>query len=386
MMLAASHAVWPVTGVPCAGFGARVHITRDTFGALRDGRKVNAVRLQSPCGVCVRVIALGAAIQSVIVPDRNGQSADVALGYRCAADYLCNPHYMGVTIGRFAGRIAGGRLQLLHRRYRLPLNERGNTLHGGPGGFSTRLWDVESIHRTARHASVTFRYVSVDGEMGFPGTLVVSATYTLGLSGCLSVDYRATTDAPTLVNITNHAYWNLAGEGSGSVLGQVLRIRGSTYVPVDAVGIPTGARSSVRGGTFDFQTPKCIGRDLDDDAEPQLLQRGGYDHKWVVGNAPSARARVLARAMDPASGRALTLSSNQPAVQFYSGNAFDGAIPAKGAGRYTRYAGFALEPQLIAGSRDCTSSAEARLDPGNAYHNRIVYRFSSNGRSRMAQR
>jgi len=355
--------------------------TRSVFGTMPDGRKVTAVTLSNAQGVRVRVIALGARVQSVRLPDRDGHVADVALGYPTLEGYLKKPQYFGATVGRFANRLAKGRFSLDGKTYQVPTNDGPNSLHGGPKGFSTRLWKVSRVESGPHRASAAFRYVSADGDMGFPGTLTVTATYTLDAQNRLTIDYKATTDKPTIVNITNHTYWNLAGEGSGSVLDQLLTIHADAYTPVDATQIPTGAMASVAGTPFDFRHAKPIGRDIRDGDSKQLLIGHGYDMNWVTSHKPVDHLRVVARVVDPQSGRVLTLSSNQSGLQFYSGNFLDGTTVGKSGHIYRQGDAFVLEPQLFPDAPNHPNFDSARLNPGQTYHNVMVYRFSTDSAS-----
>ena len=299
-------AVCALPGAALAGSAARAE-----FGRLPDGRTVEAVTLRNDHGVTARIMTLGASLQSLTLPDRHGTMADVVLGYPDAATYVTKPQYFGATVGRFANRIAKGRFTLDGKPYQLPINDGPNSLHGGTKGFDKVLWTITQVTQGPT-PSVTLRYVSPDGDQGYPGTLTVDATYTLDDSNALTIDYRATTDAPTLVNISNHTYWNLGGEGSGSVLDDVLTIPAEEFTPVDATLIPTGQFRAVAGTDYDFRQGKPIGRDIRDGKEPQLLQGRGYDMNWVVSRHKADKARLVARVADPHSGRVLSLYSAQP--------------------------------------------------------------------------
>lgn len=349
---------------------------RETFGAMPDGKRVDAVVLSNSHGMKARVIALGASLQSLDVPDRDGKSADIVLGYASLEGYLAKPQYFGATVGRYANRIAKGRFVLDGHAYSVPLNDGANSLHGGTRGFDKVLWSVGAVTHDAGKASVTLRYVSPDGDMGYPGTLMVSATYTLDEDNRLSIDYRATTDKPTIVNLSNHAYWNLSGEGSGSVMEQRLTIPGDAYLPVDAGSIPTGEIRKVDGTPFDFRQGKPIGRDIRS-GDPQLLDGHGYDHNWVIGREEAAAPRLVAKVEDPVSGRVLALKSSKPGLQFYSGNFLDGTTVGTGGHVYRQGDAFVLEPQLYPDTPNQASFGSARLEPGHEYRNLIVYEFTT---------
>lgn len=349
---------------------------REAFGAMPDGTPVQAVVLTNAHGLSARVIAYGASLQSLSVPDRDGHFANIALGYASLEDYLDKPQYFGATVGRYANRIAKGRFVLDGRPYQVPVNNGSNSLHGGTRGFDKVLWTIGQISHDAGSASVTLSYVSPDGDMGYPGKLSVTAVYTLDDNDQLSIAYRATTDKPTIVNLSNHAYWNLSGEGSGSVMEQRLTIAGDAYLPVDAGSIPTGEIRQVAGTPFDFRAPKTIGRDIRL-ADPQLLNGHGYDHNWVISRKAAASPRMVARVEDPRSGRVLTLSSAQPGLQFYSGNFLDGTTVGTGGHVYRQGDAFVLEPQLYPDTPNQPAFGSARLAPGQVYRNLIVYRFTT---------
>lgn len=349
---------------------------RETFGSLPDGAKVDAVVLSNAHGMQTRIIALGASIQSLATPDRNGKSANIALGYASLADYVGNPQYFGATVGRYANRIAKGKFTLDGHAYSVPVNNGVNSLHGGSKGFDKVLWTVADVKHDAAKASVTLSYVSPDGDMGYPGKLTVTATYTLDEENRLSIDYRATTDKTTIVNLSNHAYWNLSGEGAGSVMEQRLTIAGDAYLPVDAGSIPTGDIRKVAGTPFDFRQAKPIGRDIRTN-DAQLLNGRGYDHNWVISKDEAPALRMVARVEDPVSGRVLTLKSSKPGLQFYSGNFLDGTTVGTGGHVYRQGDAFVLEPQLYPDTPNQASFGSARLEPGHEYRNLIVYEFTT---------
>ena len=346
---------------------------RTVVGKLPDGTQVETILLRDGSGMQARVLTLGAALHSLEVPDRDGAFADVLLGDKDLQATLDKPQYFGTIVGRFANRIAKGRFTLDGKTYQVPVNNGPNSLHGGTRGFDKVVWQVVDV--TPDHA--TLRHVSPDGDMGFPGTLTVTATYALKGNGRLEIDYSATTDAPTIVNLSNHSYWNLSGEGSGSAMGHELTIPASAYTPVDATLIPTGVLQPVAGTAFDFRTPKAIGRDLRRGDEPQLLHGQGYDHNWVISKAPVRELREVARVHDPRSGRVMTLLSTQPGLQFYSGNFLDGSTVGKSGRVYRQGDAIALEPQLFPDTPNQPAFGSAGLAPGETYLNRIVYDFTT---------
>lgn len=347
--------------------------TRTIFGTLPDGQAVHAVTLMNTSGMQVTLIGYGAAIQSVMVPDRSGVFHDVTIGHDSLDDYLRWPQYAGATVGRFANRIAGGRFTLDGREYSLPLNNGPNSLHGGVKGFDAVNWAIEAVSDT----SATFKLTSPDGDQGYPGTLIVTACYMLDDDNRLSVEYSATTDAPTIVGLSNHAYWNLGGEGSGTAMDHRLQILAGGYLPVDESLIPTGERRAVAGTPFDFREPKAIDADVRDAGDEQIRIGQGFDHNWIVSDGVSADLRPVARLEHTGSGRVMSVYSDQPGLQFYSGNFFDGTTSGKSGRLYRMGDAIALEPQLFPDTPNQSSFGSARLDPGETYRNRIAWQFST---------
>jgi aldose 1-epimerase len=349
---------------------------RSAFGALDDGRKIEAVDLTNANGVAARIITLGAAIQSLSAPDKQGKAADIVLGYRTAAEYLAKPQYFGVTVGRYANRIAKGKFRLDGKQYTLATNDGPNHLHGGTKGFDKVVWQIDSV-KNGSPASVVMSYTSPDGEEGYPGTLKVTATYSLNDKNELQIDYRATTDKPTIVNITNHAYFNLAGEaGSADILGHRLTLAADAFTPVDATLIPTGEKKSVAGTPFDFRQPTLIGARVRDGRDEQMRFGRGYDHNFVV-NGAAGTMRLAARVEDPVSGRAMELLTSAPGVQFYSGNFLDGTSVGKSGRIYRQGDALCLEPQVFPDAPNQSGFPSARLDPGKTYSNSMILRFST---------
>jgi aldose 1-epimerase len=323
----------------------------------------------------VKLISLGAGVQAIQAPDRHGRSADVVLGYDTLEGYLTKPNFFGSTVGRVANRIAKGRFTLDGKTYQTPVNDGPNSLHGGTKGFDKVVWSVLDT-KSGPSASVTFQYVSPDGDQGYPGKLTTTATYALNERNELTVDYRATTDRPTVVNLSNHTYFNLAGEGAPQgALEEQLTIPAQAFTPVDATLIPTGEFKPVAGTPFDFRTPKTILRQVRDGRDPQLVYGRGYDHNWVIAKTVATEPRLLVRVEDPASGRKLEILSNQPGLQFYSGNFLDGTIVGKSGHIYREGDAIVLEPQLFPDTPNQPAFGSARLDPGQTYRNLIIYRF-----------
>ncbi len=348
---------------------------RSTFGRMPDGRAVPAVTLTNGRGVSATVIALGASLQALMMPDKAGKREDVQIGYDTLDGYLTKPEFFGATVGRVANRIAKGRFTFDGRAYSTPVNNGPNSLHGGTKGFDKVLWEVTEV-KSGPQASVTMRYVSPDGDMGYPGTLTTFATYSLDEQNQLTIDYRATTDRATVVNISNHAYWNLAGVGSPrGAMGHVVTIPAARYTPTDATSIPTGRHASVAGTVFDFRKPTPIADRVRDARDPQIAYGRGYDHNWVIGDAVTRDQHMMARVVEPVSGRGYELWSNQPGLQFYSGNFFDGTIVGKNGHIYRMGDAIVMEPQLFPDAPNQPNFPSVRLDPGQTYRNTMVYKL-----------
>ncbi|MES2444128.1 MAG: aldose epimerase family protein [Pseudomonadota bacterium] len=345
------------------------------FGRMPDGRAVPAVTLTNSRGVSATVIALGASLQALWMPDKAGKREDVQIGYETIDGYLAKPEFFGATVGRVANRIAKGRYELDGRTYTAPVNNGPNSLHGGTMGFDKVLWEVTDI-RSGPVASVTLRYVSPDGDMGYPGTLTAYATYSLDEHNQLTIEYTATTDKATIVNITNHAYWNLAGVGSPrGAMGHVVTIPADRYTPTDATAIPVGQHVPVAGTVFDFRKPRAIGDRVRDARDPQIAYGRGYDHNWVIGDAVTPDQHLMARVVEPVSGRGFELWSNQPGLQFYSGNFLDATITGKKGRIYRMGDAIVMEPQIFPDAPNQPGFPSVRLDPSQTYRNTMTYRL-----------
>jgi len=354
--------------------------TTSDFGRLQNGETVQAITLANSHGVKAKILAFGATLQSLIVPDRNGHPADVVLGFDDLDGYVHQTAHFGASVGRYANRIANGQFTLDGKTYQLAKNDGPNALHGGVMGFEKHLWKINSV-KSGPTASVSMTYVSPDGDEGYPGTLTTTATYSLNEKNELILEYRATTDKPTIVNLTNHSYFNLAGEGSNHpITEEWLTIPANSITPVNATLIPTGAFRPVAGTPFDFRTPHIIGERIRDGRDEQLAKGHGYDHNFVVTKAPTADLHLMARVEDPFSGRVMEMLSNQPGVQFYSGNFLNAAIAGKNGHLYRQGDALALEPQVFPDTPNQPKLGSARLDPGQVYVDRIVYRFSTTAR------
>lgn len=350
---------------------------RGTFGKLPDGRAVASVTLSNAHGVSANIIAYGATIQSVIMPDRNGKKADVALGYDNIDQYLNKPQYFGPIVGRFGNRLAAGRFTLDGQTYQTPVNNGKNSLHGGTTGFDKVLWEVVSV-KNGPTASVTLRYVSPDGDQGYPGTMTVDATYSLDEQNNLTIEYSATTDKLTIANLTNHAYWNLSGEGSANgAMSHVVTIPAQTYLPTDDGAIPTGEFKPVVGTVFDFRKPMAVGLRVREAKDQQIVWGRGYDHNWVIGREVTKTQHLMAKVYDPASGRGFELWSNQPGLQFYSGNFLDGTSYGKSKKIYREGDAIVMEPQIFPDAPNQKGFPDAKLAPGQTYRNVMTYRLTT---------
>lgn len=349
---------------------------RSGFGRLSDGTVVEAVTLTGANGVSARIITLGATLQAFNAPDRAGRTADITLGYDEPASYVSHPTYWGQTIGRYANRIAAGRFALDGKVYQLPLNDKANSLHGGPEGFDKRNWRILAVESGAV-AKVVMALTSPAGDQGYPAKLDVTVTYSLDDKGALSIDFDAESDAPTVVNLTNHALFNLAGEGSpNGIYEQRLTIPARRYTPVDATLIPTGELRPVSGTVFDFTRGRSLGDGIRDGRDAQIAIGRGWDHNFVLDKGATTEPGLAARVEDPRSGRVLEVLTTQPGIQFYSGNFLDGTLVGKGGHVYRMGDGFALEPQKFPDTPNQPSFGSARVEPGKPYHHRMVYRVS----------
>lgn len=343
------------------------------FGTMPDGTPVESITL-SGGGTAVTIITLGATVQAVTVPDRQGRVADVVLGYDDLAGYLAGSHYFGATIGRYANRIGGAAFTLDGKTYRTSANSGLHTLHGGADGFDSKVWRITAVTQ-GPVASVTLRLVSPNGDQGFPGALTVDTTFAVDGGGTLTQVIRATTDAPTVINLTNHSYWNLAG--GGSAMDHLLTVPAADYAPVDATLIPTGEFRPVAATPFDFRRATAIGKRVRDGRDAQLRYSRGYDHAWAVSRTRSAEPRLVARLSDPGSGRTLEVLSTEPGVQVYSANFLDGATVGKLGRIYRMGDAVSLEPQCFPDTPNKPGFGSARLAPGELYDHHIAFRFTA---------
>ncbi|SDK30279.1 aldose epimerase family protein [Pseudomonas indica] len=350
---------------------------RGSFGTLPDGRAVEKFTLRNSQGMEAVVIAYGGILQALRVPDKQGKVDDIVLGFDDVDGYLKNGNvYFGATIGRFGNRIAEGRFALDGKTYQIPQNNGSNALHGGPEGFDRKLWQA-TPHDEDGWVGVQLSYVSPDGEMGFPGTLTTRVTYSLNDANELRIQYHATTDKPTVLNLTNHSYFNLAGAGNPSILEQVATLHASRYTPVNDKLIPTGELPEVAGTPMDFLTPTAFGKHIKDD-HPQLKfaepKQGGFDFNWVLDTGGDL-SKLAAEVTDPASGRILQMYTTEPGVQLYTSNFLDGSIHGKGGKAYPHWSAFTLETQHYPDSPNQPDFPSTRLDPGQVYTQTTIYKF-----------
>ena len=352
------------------GQGARHSVRRQPFGKMPDGRAVERFTLTNAGGIEVDAISYGGIITSLRVPDRDGRTGDIVLGFDSLDGYLKDDPFFGAIIGRYGNRIAKAAFTLDGKTYKLAANNGPNHLHGGVKGFDKVLWAAQPV--PGRNA-VTFSRTSPDGEEGYPGTLRVQVTYTLTDANELIVDYRATTDKATPVNLTQHSYFNLAGHASGDILGHQLMLNADRYTPVDATLIPTGELAPVAGTPFDFRRLTAIGARIGND-DPQLKHGGGYDHNWVLNRAGTGR-QLAARVVEPTTGRTMEIATTEPGMQFYSGNFLDGTLTGKGGAVYKHRTGFCLETQHFPDSPNQPDFPSTILRPGEEYRTSTVFTF-----------
>jgi len=346
----------------------------DTFGKLPDGRDVLKYTLENKSGVTAEIINYGAVVRSLRVPDRNGRMDDVVLGYDSVRGYVEGTAYFGAIVGRYGNRIAKGKFRLDGKEYQLTVNDGENHLHGGRTGFNKVLWDAKPL-AGASEPSLELRYVSRDGEEGYPGTVVLKVRYTLTDSNELRVEYEGTTDQPTILNPTQHSYFNLSGNSTNTILGHQLMIEADNITPVDKGLIPTGQFSSVAGTPMDFRTLTAIGARINDPDE-QLTFGKGYDHNWVLRSG-GGKVRKVAELYEPSSGRLMTVLTDQPGLQFYSGNFLDGSAIGKGGVAYRHRTGLCLEAQAYPDTPNKPQFPQVTLRPGQAYRQTTIYRFST---------
>ncbi|MBN1642600.1 MAG: galactose mutarotase [Anaerolineae bacterium] len=350
-----------------------MQLSKQRFGTTQDGEQVDLYTLHNESAVEIQIINYGGIIRSLLVPDRHDTPRDVVLGFDTLDEYVDHSPYFGCIVGRYGNRIAHGRFSLGGVPYVLAQNDGDNHLHGGVVGFDKVLWRAEAFQRPDA-VGLALNYVSPDGEEGYPGMLDTTVVYTLTGDNALRIDYRATTDRPTVVNLTNHSYFNLAGAGSGDILAHELMINADRFTPVDETLIPTGELCSVIGTPLDFCTADVIGARIEA-GDPQLGFGGGYDHNWVLNGDPGV-LRLAARARDPGTGRVLEVHTTEPAIQFYAGNMMPPSMPGKGGATYVRRGGFCLETQHYPDSPNQPHFPSTTLVPGKVYKTTTIFKFT----------
>lgn len=343
----------------------------ESFGKLPSGEEVRIYTLKNANGMEARIMTYGGAVVSLKTPDRDGNMADVVLGFDDLAGYLGDEPYFGALIGRYGNRIGGAKFELDGKLYTLVANDGPNSLHGGKKGFDKVNWKVES----AGAQSLGLSYVSADGEEGYPGQLKVKVTYTLTDHNELRLDYEAVTDKPTVLNLTNHSYFNLKDGGASLILDHVLTLNADRFTPVDKTLIPTGELRPVEGTPFDFRQPTRIGARIDADNE-QIRYAGGYDDNWVI-NRTGDGLIPAATVYEPTTGRVMEVLTTQPGVQFYTGNFLDGTLIGKGGTAYARRSALCLETQHFPDSPNHPKFPSTVLRPGETYSSTTIYRFSA---------
>ncbi|MEO3751076.1 aldose epimerase family protein [Streptomyces sp. B6B3] len=346
----------------------------ERFGVLADGTEVQRWILSNG-GTRLKVLSYGGIVQSLELPDREGTYTNVSLGFDQLSSYVKDSPYFGALIGRYGNRIANGRFTLDGTEYQLPVNDGPNSLHGGDQGFDKRVWEVTPF-TSGDDVGLTLRYSSPDGEMGYPGTLDTKVVYTLTRQGDFRIDYEATTDAPTVVNLTSHIYFNLAGEGNGSISDHWLRIAASNYTPVNPTLIPTGRITKVAGSPFDFREGKSVGRDIRI-AHAQLLRGQGFDHNFVLDKGITAQPEHVATLFEPESGRRMEVATTEPGLQFYSGNFLDGTLVGSRGRVYRQGDALCLETQHFPDSPNQPGFPTTVLRPGETYRSSTVHTFST---------
>lgn len=352
----------------------KTSVEKAAYGILPDGRTVDMYTLRNENGMTLRITNYGGTIVSWTAPDRNGVYQDVVLGCDSLSGYLRGTPYFGAIIGRYGNRIAKGKFTLGTTTYTLATNNIGNHLHGGITGFDKVLWDAQIIH--ADDPTLRLKYYSKDQEEGYPGGLHVEVTYTLLKDNALRINYEAVTDKPTVVNLTNHSYFNLADAGKSDILGHELMLNTPMFLPVDSTLIPTGELRPVKGTVFDFSQPTKIGSRINDTSDVQIKYGLGYDHCWITARSNSGTPENIASLYDPASGRFMEVLTTEPAVQFYTGNFLDGAVIGKGSMPYRHRTGLCLETQHYPDSPNHPAFPSTVLNPGEKYESTTEYRFS----------
>ena len=365
--------LYATPGIAVSDSSSGATITRADFGNAQDGTPAALFTLRNSHGMEAKIATYGGIVTHLTAPDRKGQYSDIVLGYDKLADYIKGSPYFGALIGRYGNRIAKGQFALNGTKYQLAINDKPNALHGGTVGFDKVVWTAAKSEVASQGPQLTLTYKSKDGEEGYPGNLQVTVVYTLTEDNALRADYTATTDKDTVVNLTQHSYFNLRGEGD--ILGHQVQINADKFTPVDSTLIPTGELKPVTGTPFDFRKPTAIGARIDS-ADEQLKFGKGYDHNWVLNKAAGTLG-VIATVYEPQTGRVLEVSSTEPGLQFYTGNFLDGSNVGKGGRVYKFRNGFCMEPQHFPDSPNQPGFPSTVLKPRQTYKNTIVYKFSA---------
>jgi len=361
------------TGIISMDKTNNISIKKDSFGKLSDGRAADLYTLANINGMTVKITNYGGALTEICVPDKNGCIEDVILGYDNVSGYENDNCYFGYLIGRYANRIGKAKFWLDGTEFQLSVNDGANLLHGGKQGFHKMLWNAEP-EQDEKSVSLLLTYFSKDGEMGFPGNLNVTVIYTLTNNNELQIEYSAATDKPTVVNLTNHAYFNLAGAGKRDILDHLMMINADLFTPTDKTLIPTGEFRKVVNTAFDFTKPEKIGARINSEDE-QLKIAGGYDHNWVL-NKKDKGMSLAAKVVEPESGRTLEILTTEPGIQFYAGNFLDGTVKGKKETVYKHRYGFCLETQHYPDSPNKPEFPTVKLNPGQTYSTKTIYKFS----------
>jgi aldose 1-epimerase len=349
-----------------------LNLKRSNFQKTIDGKKTNLYKLRNKNGMEVAIMNYGARIVGILAPDKNGHFGDIILGYDSLGGYLHgNNNYFGAIIGRYANRIAGGKFTLDGKQYTLPINDGPNTLHGGTKGFDSRVWDAKQLN----DQNLLLTYDSKDGEEGFPGNLKLQVLYTLRSDNSLRISYHAITDKPTVVNFTNHSYFNLGGPGSGKITNEILMINADKFTPTDSTQIPTGKIKSVKGTPFDFNQPTRIGKRINEDNQ-QLKFAHGYDDNWILNKPKPGKLALAAKLYDPDNGRGITVFTTEPGIQVYTGNFLDGSTSGIG-GTYNYRGAVTLETQHYPDSPNHPNFPSTVLKPGQIFNSITIFKFTT---------
>lgn len=348
-------------------------IKKEKFGVF-EGKNVDIYTLTNKKGIEMKVTNYGCIVTSLKVPDKSGKINDIVLGFNELQSYLKKNPYFGAIIGRYGNRIANSKFSLNGKEYNLAKNDGPNNLHGGIKGFDKVIWDAGEI-KDNKSIGIEFKYLSKDGEEGFPGNLSVTVTYTINDNNEFKIGYKAETDSITICNLTHHTYFNFSGEGSGSILDHQVLIKSRRFTPIDSTLIPTGELADVTGTPFDFRSPAAIGKRINED-NLQLRYGGGYDHNWVLDRTDNSKELILAASVyDPKSERKMDVLTTEPGIQMYSGNFLDGTLIGKSGKKYEKRSGFCLETQHYPDSPNKPDFPTTTLEPGKIYSTSTVYKF-----------